>query len=135
MTEANPNRPVWGAIWIGRRRTTSEAYRRVHVAFPILDAAELPAVIDEKAPSPNSQTTAFTIGELYVFAFSSLPKIATGWDWRTAPRARNRLERIVPEKYTAIFWSPPILTDNDASDFSHAFLRYNDDLAKRKGYR
>lgn len=34
-----------------------------------------------------------------------------------------------------VFWSPPILTDNDASDFSHAFLRYNDDLAKRKGYR
>lgn len=46
--------PSGWAIWIGRRRMTTEAYRRVHAAFPILDAAELPAVIDEKARSSNS---------------------------------------------------------------------------------
>jgi hypothetical protein len=124
----------WG-IWIGKRKVGSQGYRWIHAAFPILDADDLPAVVSDKDRAPNSQTTAFTIGELYFFAFSSLPRIADGWDWRTARRARRRLERIFPQRYLAIFWPPSPMNDRDAIDFGHAFLRYSEDLAKRRGYR
>jgi hypothetical protein len=105
------------------------------MAFRISEFEDIPPVSGSEDRQPNSQTTAFTIGELYFFSFSSLPSIAEGWDWRTARRARSRLERIYPQQHMAIFWPPPLMSHEDGINFSDAFRRYNDDLAKRKGWR
>lgn len=132
----NLTAPNTWRIWIGRRRMVSRDGRWIHAAFPILNAENLPDVMNDDDRLANSQTTAFTIGELFIFAMSTpFPEIAIGWDWRTARRARNRLEQIWSIKYHAIFWPPPTMTDEDGRFFGTAIVRYFEDRAKKTGYR
>ena len=127
--------PKGWAIWIGRHKIVDQAYRWIHLSFPILDTEDLPAVVSDNDRIPNSQTTKFTIGELFFFSFSSLPGIPEGWNWQNTPRARNRLERLFPQTHMTIFWPPMVMTDAQSINYGHAYLRYSDDLAKRTGYR
>ena len=131
-TQTVPN--GW-CIWIGRHKLIAQDYRWIHTSFPILDAEDLPDVVADEDRVANSQTTKFTIGELFFFSFSSLPGIAEGWNWQSIPHARNRLVRIFPHTQTSIFWPPPAMSDSQAIEYGHAYLRYSEDLAKRRGYR
>jgi len=127
--------PDW-RIWIGRFQRKDWAGQWVRVTFPILDSENFPSgevILDRR---PNSQTTAFTVGKLFVFAMACpFPRITHGWDWRTAPRARVCLQQIWPILSNPITWPLLDLTDDDASGISTAFRRYSDDLAKRVGHR
>jgi hypothetical protein len=123
----------WG-IWIGRCVPPSQMHW-VHAAFRILDSDVLPASLTAEDRIPNSQTTAFSIGQFYFFAMSAVgPEIANGWDWRTARRARVRLQRIWPLRSRGLFWPPPLMAEDDVKSFGTAFIRYMDDLALRVGY-
>jgi hypothetical protein len=127
--------PDW-RIWIGRHKKLAPSGQWVHVTLPISDSENLPEVLSDDDRLPKLQTTAFTVGQLFAVAMSShFPRITGLWDWRTARRARTRLEQTWPVKYATIFWAPPIMTDADADSFGTAFMRYSDNLAKHVGYR
>ena len=122
-------------IWIGRHRPVSSDMRWVHVVGTILDADVLPATLSDADRRPNTQTTSFTIGELYFFAMSTpYPAIANTWNWRTARRARGRLVQIWPHTSMGIFWPMPLMTDADAASFGTAVARDFDERAIRFGH-
>ncbi len=123
-------------IWIGRVESAPTRMRWIHSAFPILDADELPATVSEDDRRPNGQTTSFVVGKLFFFTVSTpFPGLMDGWDWRTARRARSRLEPIWPIKYPVIYWPPPSLSSDDVASVGTSLTRYFEDLALRKGYR
>jgi hypothetical protein len=123
-------------IWIGRYERKNWPTQWVKASFPILDAAHLPDVVSDHDRRPNMQTTAFTIGQLFVFAMScQFPEITAGWDWRTTPVARTKLVTLWPVTAgTTVQWPPVGMTDAEADAFSGAVIFYFEDLAKRRGY-
>ena len=128
--------PSGWCIWIGRYKRQNWPTQWVKASFPVLNTDDLPDVVSDDDRRPTLQTTAFTIGQLFAFSMSShFPEIPPGWDWRTAPRARDLLRRIWPPTGWAIKWPPNSLTDTDGQSFGQAVIKYFDDLAVRKGYR
>jgi hypothetical protein len=125
--------PSGWRIWVGRCNPPSQM-QWVHAAFRILDTDILPATISDEDRIPNAQTTAFSIGQFYFFAMSAAPEIVSGWDWRTARRARSRLQQIWPPKSIRIFWPPPLMSEEDVVSFGTAFMRYFEGLALKAGY-
>jgi hypothetical protein len=108
----------------------------VHSTFPIVGADTLPDVVRADERLPTLQTTAFVVGQLFVFTMSSVfTEIPRIWDWRTAPRARFCLRQLWPHTGGTLAWPPAEVTDADADSFSTAFVTYSDNLALRVGYR
>jgi hypothetical protein len=126
--------PGW-CIWIGHYPRGGNTMQWVKASFPVVNADELPDNIADQDLTPTMQTTAFSVGNLFAFAMSShFPEIPKGWDWRTAPRARDLLKSIWPTSGEEISWPPLSMSDNDAQSFSTAVIRYFEDLAQRRGY-
>lgn len=127
--------PAGWAIWIGHYERESCPTQWVKATFPILDVEDIRDVKATDARRANLQTTAFTLGQLFVFAMScEFPEIATLWDWRTAVGARVNLRRIWPAPVSEIKWPPPSFGDARAKAFASAVIRYYEDLAIRTGY-
>ena len=94
--------PHW-AIWIGRYRWQRAAPQWVHLSMHVLDSDSLPDRLTGEQHRPNTQTTAFCVGELFAFVMSSeFKEIPPGWDWRTAPSANTKLRRIWPMQQSVI---------------------------------
>jgi hypothetical protein len=123
-------------IWIGRCSSEWEGQQWVRITAPILDAANLEKAVAADERRPNTQTTAFKIGKLYVATMNCpFPEITQGWDWRTAPRALNRLQQVWPIARHIVAWPNADMTGKDAKVFATAWKAYSDSLAKRVGYR
>jgi hypothetical protein len=132
----NQTAPSEWRIWIGRYQRRSWPRQWVRATFPILDSKVLPEVVSAADRLPNTQTTAFVVGKLFVFAMSGpFRQITRGWDWRSAPAGRSRLQQIWPVEKAPIYWPAGDMTDTDAESIATAFVRYSDDLASRVGYR
>jgi hypothetical protein len=126
--------PDW-CIWIGRYERQDNPTQWVKASIPVLNTDELPETISDHDRRPTLQTTAFTVGQLFVFSISChFAEIPRGWDWRTAPAARTLLKQIWPLTHQTIEWPPASMTDVDAHSFATSMIRYFDDLARRKGY-
>jgi hypothetical protein len=103
----------------------------VKASFPVVNADKLPETMTEEDLTPTMQTTAFSVGNLFAFAMSChFPEIPRGWDWRTAPAARDLLKPIWPTSSTAVNWPPSSMSDDDARSFSAAVVRYYEDFAQ-----
>jgi hypothetical protein len=128
--------PLGWHIWIGHYERKNWPAQWVKAGFPIVNADVLPPEISNEDKRPTMQTTTFTVGKLFVFAMSSeFPEIPAGWDWRTAPSARNKLVKLWPITVSSIEWPPEAMNDADADAFAGAVMFYFEDLAKRTGYR
>jgi hypothetical protein len=126
--------PGW-CIWIGHYPRSQERMQWVKASFPVVDSDHLPETISNDDLSPTLQTTAFSVGDLYAFAMSShFPEIPRGWDWRTAPSAREFLWPLWPPNGSVAEWPPAAMSDADAQSFAGSVVRYFEDLALRKGY-
>jgi hypothetical protein len=122
--------PGWH-VWAGHYERRDWPAQWVKAGFPIVNADELPAVISDEDKRPTMQTTAFTVGKLFVFAMSSeFPEIPAGWDWRTAPLARTKLVKLWPTTEQTIKWPPESMDDVDADAFAGAVIFYFEDLGK-----
>lgn len=125
--------PGW-CIWIGRYPRQENPTLWVKASFPVVNADKLPDTITDEDLAPTMQTTAFSVGNLFAFAMSChFPEIPLGWDWRTAPAARDLLKRVWPTSSTMVDWAPSPMSDDDARSFSAAVISYYEDFAKRKG--
>jgi hypothetical protein len=62
--------PDW-RTWIGRHKPESGFSLWVKASFPVLDTDVLPETVVPEGHNPTLQTTAFTIGELFIFSMSS----------------------------------------------------------------
>jgi hypothetical protein len=133
---AHPTAPAHWVIWIGRYRWQRAVVPQwVHLSLHVPDSDALPDRLTEHH-RPNTQTTAFCVGELFAFVMSSeLPEVPPGCNWRTAPSANFKLHRIWPIEQAAIQWSPAAMTDLEAQAYPVSFAAYMEGLALRVGYR
>jgi len=123
-------------IWIGRYKRKTWGGQWVRVTLPIRTAEEIQNGEISDLRTPNIQTVTFIVGELYVTVLSApqhLHEIVDLWDWRTAARARNRLQQIWPIMHLSVLGAPPPITDDDAESFATAFKRWNDEIGKKTG--
>jgi hypothetical protein len=116
--------PMNWKIWIAHFRRGDWAGLWVHNLFPIDPDSSKPYPEDEGIPRPNTQTTTFVVGELYIHALSSaieelLPMIPDKW---------NLLSQIWPNQSPPIHWPGSTLTDKQADSVAGAFGRYFDSL-------
>lgn len=112
--------PDW-RVWIGYydRRTWEGQW--VHTTVPILEPEE---IADSKVATPNTQSTSFIIGKLYVHTMSAHnPDHTMVWNWNRDWRALLRLVSLWPLEEQYIFWPINSLTDRDAEKFSVMFFR------------
>jgi hypothetical protein len=127
--------PSGWCIWIGHYPRKENLTQWVKASFPVVNSDKLPDTLTDDDLAPTMQTTAFSVGHLYAFAMSChFPEIPRGWDWRTAPSARELLKCIWPSKPDAVHWPPSPMSDDDAQSFSVAVVRYFEDLALRSGH-
>jgi hypothetical protein len=130
--------PAGWRFWLGhykRQRCPGQWFR---VTSPISAAEDVSSVSDEDSRLPNMQTTAFVIGQLFVFVMSSVHSdVVKLWSWQNAPRARTRLCEMQTDINTDIAWpvSNNPMTDNDACRFANAWFKYSEDLGSAIGYR
>jgi hypothetical protein len=124
--------PNW-RIWIGHYQRRAWSGQWVHSPLEILPAEDVPSALANDTRSPNTQTTTFVVGQLYVHAMNCrFDSIIYGWDWRTAPRARRSLFQISPSVSPFAFFPLAPLTDADAFKFATAFMEYTEDIASRE---
>ncbi len=127
--------PSGWCIWVGHYPRQTNPTQWVKASFPIVNADKLPDTISDEDLAPTMQTTAFSVGNLFAFAMSChFPEIPIGWDWRTAPRARDILTRVWPIRSPMIAWPPSPMSDDDARSFSEAVVGYYEDFARRRGF-
>jgi len=111
--------PGW-CVWIGHYPRQHNPAQWVKASFPVVNADELPEATTDQDLAPTMQTTAFSVGNLFAFAMSChFPEIPLGWDWRTAPEARDLLKRIWPPSSSSIDWPPSPMSDVDALQSPH----------------
>jgi hypothetical protein len=116
----NLRAPQGWRVWIGTYNRSAWVGQWVRTSAPILDVGDYPST--GMAP-PNTQTTTFVIGRLYVHVMSSyFPEHTALWDWRPTPHARALLVEICPVKHMIVAWPRQAITDKDARQFSMSFF-------------
>lgn len=129
--KTNSSPPKNWRIWIAKCTPDSWPSQWCHVTARIQEH-EL-SYIDY----PNIQSTAFRIGNLYVFSLSagrSCKSIVNRWDWRIAPQADNLLWQIWPPAHSSIPWGLNEFSLGDGHYISTALKRLSDAIAKKHGY-
>jgi len=114
--------PNW-RIWIARYRRYKWKGEWIHLTVPILGPEDVPGIQPGDSAKPNTQTTTFVIGELYVHVMSSSghPDLTAKWNWPAFSRLTRLLIQIWPPKESFIAWPPESLTDHDADTIPTLF--------------
>jgi len=123
--------PSW-RVWLGCYDRQKWVGQWTHTTVPILEEQDIPP--GTPAP-PNTQTTTFIIGKLYVHTMCShFPENTKLWDWRPVPHARRFLVPIWPLERGIVGWPPQRMSDKDAQDFSMAFFNTIDTVGRSFGF-
>lgn len=132
---ANQTPPPGWRVWIAPYNREANVGQWIHCSLPILDTENVPYTFKGEILFPNTQTTTFIVGKLFVHTMSSHdPANINAWDWQSALRARTLLTQIWPIRQMIIGWPTQILTDRNVVEFSRAFFDAIDSLARRHGY-
>jgi hypothetical protein len=110
-------------IWIGRYERKLWGAHWVHQTIPISGEEHTPNMTGEGRPWPNTQTSTFVVGQLYVTVISSAhQRLASKWHFNA--RSNALLRQMWPVRDRSIRWPPlEALTDDDADRIASAFFR------------
>jgi hypothetical protein len=112
-------------IWIGFYKRQNWKGLWAHNVFPISREGDIVEMMDNGLPRPNTQTTTFVVGELYIHAFSSALKEMVNMI-RIGPNTRGEstFAQIWPRNDSVIVWPANPMTDRDADTVASAFLTF-----------
>lgn len=112
-------------IWIGNFKRGDWPGYWAHNLFSFTEE-ELAKGTYRASEKPNTQTTAYVVGQLFVYVFSSaIPEVVTLW--RFDGRADTLLRRVWPPNDLDIGWPPSeTMLDRDADSIAAAFGRFFD---------
>jgi hypothetical protein len=107
--------PNW-RIWVARYQRYKWKGQWIHFTLPIFGSEDSSSLQPGDPAAPNTQTTTFVVGELYVHVMSSTgyPDLPAKWIWPTSRLAR-------PARENFIAWPPESLTDGDADTIPTLF--------------
>jgi hypothetical protein len=124
----NETTPRNWKIWIGHY--TGRKGRWTHFVVPILEAKDVPDSVIDGIAQPNTQTTTFVIGNLFVHVISGDPDTISRWIWPAGSPLTLKLVQIVPAKESIVVWPPIGLTDFEIELISTAFERVIDGASR-----
>jgi hypothetical protein len=106
-------------IWIGRYMRGKFRGYWIHNSVPLLK--DIPEQNDDATLRPNTQTTTFIIGQVFIHAFSSTEPDITS-RWRLDALGPKILAQLWPIKESFIAWPSNDISDRDAEGISgHIF--------------
>lgn len=114
-----PPKANW-RIWLGHYRPDRSPTQWDHRALLISKAKEVDQAAFAASPTYNTQSTTYSVGELFIHAVSS--------DWPTCVRKykifpRGLLVELWPPNGTPVIWPPDhILTDDEAHQIAAGFF-------------
>ena len=119
----SPPRRTW-KIWMGKYGKGEWGDHRVQNLLPIVD--EDSGISPNADNAPNTQTTSFVIGQLYVHLISSpILDLIRRIEFR--PRYGQFLTQIWPLKSAIVHWPPAnAISDDDAEGIAYAFAHHFD---------
>lgn len=117
-------------IWIGYYPSRKGGWN--HYVVPVLGSEDGAKITDEGFALPNSQTTTFAIGNLFVHVFSSTgdPDMVAKWEWPLGTRIALNLPRIFPSKESVIVWPSNGLSEAEVRQVSSLFERVIDGASR-----
>jgi hypothetical protein len=117
-------------IWIGDYRRQRGVWN--HYVAPILDAKESVQRTTDRLAQPNTQSTTFVVGDLFVHTISSTGDrdLIKGWVWPLTSRFAIHLPQIFPRRESFIVWPPQSLTDFDVELISSTMERVIEGAAR-----
>jgi hypothetical protein len=109
-------------IWIGNYERKRWPAFFTHHTIPINSPRYGISVSERDPPLPNTQSSSFVVGPLFIVAISSaIPRLAKKWTFNDASEAV--LRQIWPIQRPSIAWPLPAMTDEEADRISSAFFR------------
>ena len=119
--------PNW-KIWIGHYVRGNWRAHLVHHPLPISSAQHRIRRIDSGSPQPNTQTTAFVVGQLYIFAASSTTDVFDRWQ---VPGEGAKLAQIWPIRRNIVAWPTKTLSDRGADQIAGSFFHAVEEIGRR----
>lgn len=106
-------------VWIGNYERGQWPGHFVHNILPVYLPNDVVQSPPELLTKSNTQETAFVVGKLYFYTFSSaLPFVVSDW---TPDAERGRLFQVFPSEQAVIRWPPPALNDGQADRIANSF--------------
>jgi hypothetical protein len=100
----------------------------VYNPLPILSAQNRLKKSEAGLPRPNTQTTAFVVGELYIFAVSSDTDVFDRWQ---VPGEGAKLAQIWPIRRNIVAWPTETLSDRCADEIAGSFFLAVEQIGRR----
>jgi hypothetical protein len=85
--------------------------------------------MDIGLPRPNTQTTAFVVGQLYIFAASSATDVFDGW--QVPGHGGGKLAQIWPIRRNIVAWPTKTVTDREADQIAGSFFVAVEEIGQR----
>jgi hypothetical protein len=118
-------------IWIGRYIRGKFRGYWVHNSVPLLK--NIPKASDNTSYQPNTQTTTFIVGQVFIHAFRSAePDITTRW--RLDSLGPKILAQLWPVKEGFIAWPTNDISDRDAEGITGHIFWSLDGIARTFGF-
>lgn len=123
--------PNW-RIWIGNYKRDKWQARWFHNTLPILTEKHIPDVANDGTPRPNTQTTTFVVGQLYIHAMSSsVPNLVDRFVFTGS--GAPKLRQIWPIINDKVNWPPALaITNGEAHSIATVFYNW---AAKKGGFQ
>ena len=117
-------------IWIGDYRRQKGIWD--HYVVSILGAKDVPKLAPDGSAAPNTQSTSFVVGNLFVHAISSTGDrdLISRWVWPLGSRFSIHLPQIFPVKESWIIWPPQSLSDFEVNLVSSMMERVIEGAAR-----
>lgn len=126
--------PAWD-IWIGYYEGGFWDHHWTHTSLPIVGGADLPSPDNVYTPLPNTQTTTFVVGKLYVHTMRcAFPEVSRNWHWLHNVRLRRLTVPILPVRHELVAWPIHGMSDLDIRISSELFITWVGDIARQHGF-
>lgn len=120
LMETNEAPSNW-KIWIGHYQRGDWSGHWIHNVLPVYPKENVPDFPPDGIPPPNTQTTTFVAGQLYIHAMSSaLPRVVEMF--RFVGSGSAKIACIWPAATEIISWPLRTLTDGEAHAISNEFF-------------
>ena len=126
----NGTAPTGWRIWIAHYQRHRWSAQWVHFTLPILAAKDMSDQPTADFDPPNTQTTTFVVGNLYVHVMSSVDPDNISNFATSLSLDFPLLVGLFPQKASVIAWPPKGMSDRDADAVASAFQKHADGITR-----
>jgi hypothetical protein len=120
--------PAHWRIFIGDYNRVHWKGRWVHNVLPVSSPKHRIKRTAGGTPRPNTQTSTFVVGRLYVQALSSVTDVFE--HWRLTADGARKLVQIWPIQRNIVGWPAAALTDREADTIAGAFFMFVEQIGR-----